>query len=207
LAKIGVLIIDDDVASQSAARQVLDSEGWHVHSVPLLADALAELSTGEWSLVIANITMIGMTGPIFSTLRELALAPAVEDGHIRARVLFLVPEEVAPKIQPQLEKERLPYVLRPFHFHDFIEKVSDLLLETATLDAPIRRVRHEAGAAERQRQERITGHEADVKRGSRQTQMFAKREEYVMTEEEINEYEKAEQESRQAKKKKRPEHF
>ena len=37
--------------------------------------------------------------------------------------------------------------------------------------------------------------------------MFAKREEYVMTEEEINEYEKSEQEIRQAKKKKKPEDF
>ncbi len=61
--KIGILIVDDDEASQSALRQVLDSEGWYVRIVPVLNDALAELSSGEWSLVIVNIAMTGLCGP------------------------------------------------------------------------------------------------------------------------------------------------
>ena len=62
----------------------------------LLSDALAELSSGEWSLVIVNIAMTGLTGPVYLTLKELALAPAVEEGKVRARVLFLVPESRRP---------------------------------------------------------------------------------------------------------------
>ncbi len=92
LAKIGILVIDDNEASQSAFRQVLDSEGWQVRIVPVLGHAMAELSSGEWSLVIVNIEMTGLTGPVYLTLKELALAPAIEDGKARARVLFLVPE-------------------------------------------------------------------------------------------------------------------
>ena len=38
----------------------------------------------------------------------------------------------------------------------------------------------------------------------RNTNMFAKRDEYVMTEEEIAEYEKSEKEERELKKKKKP---
>jgi DNA-binding NtrC family response regulator len=202
-SRIGILIVDDDVATQSALRQVLDSEGWHVRIVPVLSDALAELSTGEWSLVIVNIAMTGLTGPVYLTLKELALAPAVEEGRVRARVLFLVPEMQAAAARPALEKERLPYVLKPFQFNDFLEKVSDLLMETSALTTPIRNVRHDASAAERKRKERREGHESDIRQGRRETSMFARRDEYVMTEEEIADYEKSEQTAQDQKKRKK----
>jgi len=205
LAKIGILVIDDDEASQLALRQVLDSEGWNVRIVPVLGQALAELSSGEWSLVIVNIEMTGLTGPVYMTLKELALAPAMEEGKVRARVLFLLPEQSAMETQPLLEKEQLPYVLKPFQFNDFLEKVSDLLMETDALAAPIRRVRHDASASERKRDESRAGHQSDVRQNHRDTNMFAKRTEYVMTEEEIAEYEKSEEEQSQNRKKK-PEH-
>ncbi len=202
-ARIGILIIDDDVASQSAVRQVLDSEGWHVRVVPLISDALHELSSGEWSLVIVNVSMTGLSGPVYMTLKELALAPAVEQGMVRARVLFLVPEVASSEAQPILEKERLPYVLKPFQFNDFLEKVSDLLMETDALTTPIRRVRHDASAAERKRNENRAGHESAIRQGRRDTGMFAKRDEYVMTEEEIAEYEKTEKEEQEQRNKKK----
>jgi len=202
MATIGILVIDDNEVSQSALRQVLDSEGWQVRIVPVLSQALAELSSGEWSLVIVNVAMTGLSGPFYLTLKELALAPAVEEGRVRARVLFLVPEAQAAEARPVLEKERLPYVLKPFQFNDFLEKVSDLLMETAALTTPIRNVRHDASAAERKRTERRLGHTSDVRQGRRDTSMFASRSEYVMTEEEIADYEKTEEQER--KKKKQP---
>ena len=85
MVKIGILVIDHDESTQSALRQVLDNDGWNVRIVPLVEQALAELSSGEWSLVIVNIAMTGLTGPVYSTLKELALAPAIEDGKTRAR--------------------------------------------------------------------------------------------------------------------------
>ncbi len=135
--------------------------------------------------------MIGLTSPVYLTLRELALAPAVEDGHVRARVLFVVPESAAAQALPVFERDRLPYVVKPFQFHDLLEKVSDLLMETAALANPIRRVRHDSTLSERKRK----GRRAKAARSGnafaqRNTNMFAKRDEYVMTEEEIAEYEK-----------------
>jgi DNA-binding NtrC family response regulator len=204
VAKIGILIIDDDEGSQSALRQMLDSEGWHVRIVPLLNQALVELSSGEWSLVILNIQMTGLTGPVYLTLRELALAPAGGDGKVRARVLFLVPEASATEARPTLEAERLPYVLKPFQFNDFLEKVSDLLMETESLATPIRRVRHDASEADRKRKESRAGQESAVRQSHRDTSMFAKRDAYVMTEEEIADFEKSEKEEREQKRKKKP---
>jgi len=204
MTKIGILIIEDDEASQSALRQVLDSEGWQVRIAPVMTHALAELSTGAWSLVIVSLHMTGLTGPVFLTLRDLALAPALEEGKVRARVLFLVPEAMAREAQPALEKDRLPYVLKPFQFNDFLEKVSDLLMETDSLASPIRHVRHDASAADRKRKESRAGHESAIRKNHRDTGMFANRSEYVMTEEEIAEYEQSEKEELDRRRKKKP---
>jgi DNA-binding NtrC family response regulator len=201
--KISILIIDDDKASHSAIRQVLDSEGWQVRVVSEIGNALTELASGEWSLVIVNVSMTGLSSPVFLTLKELALAPAIEADKVRARALFLVPESAGPEARPMLEKERLPYVIRPFQFNDFLEKVSDLLQETDALTTPIRHVRHDAKAADRKRQESRAGHESAIRQGRRDTGMFAKRDEYVMTEEEIAEYEKAEKEEQEMRRKKK----
>ena len=204
MAKIGILIIEDDEANQSALRQLLDSEGWQVRVVPVVSQALGELSSGEWSLVIVNVAMIGLKSPVYLTLRELALAPAVEAGNVRARVLFIVPESAAAEALPIFEREKLPYVVKPFQFHDLLDKVSDLLMEAAALVNPIRRVRHDSNLSERKRKEGRQGRESGNAFAQRNTSMFAKREEYVMTEEEIADYEKTEKEEREQRKKKNP---
>jgi DNA-binding response OmpR family regulator len=197
---VSILIIDDDAATQSALRQVLDVEGWHVHVAPLPGEALQQLASGDWKLVIANVALTGLSGPLYGTLRELALATAQEGAAMRIRVLFLVPELAAASAQPILESERLPYALKPFHFHDFLEKVSDLLMETQTITGPIRHVRQR-----RKTGPRGFGREAALGLGgARETQMFANREDYGMTEEEIAEFERQETEASQRKKKKKP---
>jgi hypothetical protein len=83
-----------------------------------------------------------------------------------------------------LEAARLPYVLRPFHLHDFLEKVSDLLVEVKAIAGPLRMTRYEFGEARKKK-----------KQANRTTSMFASRDSYSYTEEEIAEYEKQESES------------
>jgi DNA-binding response OmpR family regulator len=196
VSEVGILIIDDDEASQTALRHVLDSEGWNLRIVPLVNQAFGELASGHWKLVIVNVAMTGVAGPLFSTLRDLALAPPIEAGRTRARVLFLVPELAGAEAQPVLERARLPYSLKPLHLHDFLEKVSDLLLETQAIPAPIRRVRYQPKAPDRRRKDRRASHDR------RATAMFAAREDDLMSEEEIAEFEKQEEEERKKKQKK-----
>src|SRR5208337_4716560 len=141
-----------------------------------------------WSLVIANIALAGVDTPIFVTLRELAGVSHEEGGRIR--VLYLVPEMTGSQYIGALELARAPYVVRPFHLHDFLEKVSDLLVEVKAIEAPIRQVRHEFGAIQKQK-----------KQAARSTSMFAARDSYSYSEEEIAEYELKESE---ASKNKRP---
>src|SRR2546430_6182253 len=46
----------------------------------------------------------------------------------------------------------ISYVVRPYHLHDFLEKVSDLLVEIKVIEAPIRLVRREFGALRKKKQ-------------------------------------------------------
>jgi len=185
--EVRILVLDDDTQSQGALRQILDSEGWRVQIVPDTKLLLTELKTGQWSLVIANVAMTGLKSPLFFTLRELS-SVSVEEG-ARLRVLYVVPELSGGQFVGALELAKLPYVVRPFHLHDFLEKVSDLLVEIKAIEAPLRQVRHEFGEA-RKKKKTQTG---------RSTSMFASRDSFSYTDEELAEYERQEGEAAQGR--------
>jgi DNA-binding response OmpR family regulator len=199
--KINILVIENDASSQTALRQILDSDSWRVHISPQASQGFKELASGAWTLVIANVGMTGLTSGLFNTLRELALAPPLESGKGRLRVLFLIPENGDPQAKPTLESQHLPYLMKPFHLHDLLERVSDLLLETSAISAPIRKVREGLVSG---RQLRSTGNSPGSGQGaSRNTSMFANYSDYGMTEEEMAEYERHEKEETERKKKKK----
>ena len=183
---VGILILDDEDQNRGLLRQILDSERWQVRLVQDPDLLLAELKSGEWSLVIANITLAGTDTPIFITLRELTSVSHAEGGRIR--VLYLVPEMSGTQYLAALEQARAPYVVRPFHLHEFLEKVSDLLVEVKAIEGPIRQVRHEFGAMRKKK-----------KLAARSNSMFASRDSYSYSDEEIAEYEKQESEASKTK--------
>jgi DNA-binding response OmpR family regulator len=177
--QVGILVLEENPQNAAAVRQLLDSEGWRVN---IVADAnllLAELRNGEWALVVANVAVTGIDSPAFLTLRELAAVPPEEGGRIR--VLYIVPEMTGSTYVKTLEKSHLPYVTRPFHFHDFLEKVSDLLFEVHAIAMPLRQVSYEFGGVRKKKLE-----------ASRNNSMFASRSDFSYTEEEVEEYERQE---------------
>jgi DNA-binding response OmpR family regulator len=184
--QVNILVLDQEGSSATALRQVLDSEGWRVRVVSDTKLLLTELKTGEWSLVIANIALLGVDSPGYLTLRELASVPAEEGGRLRG--LFLVPEMSGSQFVGTLEQARLPYVVRPYHLHDFLEKVGDLLVEVNAIAAPLRQVRYEFGGLRKKKRQ-----------ASRTTSMFASRDEYSYSEEELAEYEKQESQNSRSK--------
>ena len=200
MENVGILIIEDDAASQAALLQVLGSEGWLVEGAVSSSQAFQQLATGKWALVLANIATIGLRSALFVTLRELALPIEGEAAKAHVRVLFLVPEATAAEATPRLEEEHLPYVLKPVTFHDLLERVSDLLMETEAIGAPLRKVKQEGMTSGR----RSRRHGRDASRdGGRNTGMFSNHEDYQWSEEELAEYERQETEA-QKKKKKNP---
>jgi CheY-like chemotaxis protein len=225
LAEVGILIIDDDIVSQRALKSVLDAEGWRVRIVPQAAHAFAELASGAWNLVIVNVALTDLRGPLFAILKELSQAdgdlsaeevetepaPAARGANgaeaeaeappatpKRLRVLYLVPLLAAKHAQPMLEREGMPYSLKPYHLHDFLEKVSELLVEAGALAEPIRSMSGLSGGKKRKRA-RLNGR--DTRRGT----MFASRDDYQMTEEELSEWERQEEEEKKKREKLRKE--
>jgi len=191
--EVGILIVDDDVANQHALKNILDSEGWRVRIVHAESRALAELASGSWNLAIVNTALTDIRGPLFCILKELSQTDTTQpDGETprRAfRALFLVPAAVARQVQPMLEREGLPYSLKPYHLNDFLEKVSELLVEAGAIAEPLR---HIGGFGVRKRRRR----DLRVSREGRRGTMFASREDYQMTEEEMAEFERQEEEER-----------
>jgi DNA-binding response OmpR family regulator len=180
--QVGLLVLENDPQNAGALKQILDAEGWRVRVVSDLQLLHAELKTAEYSLLIANVALIGVNSPTFNVLKELA-SVAPEDGG-KIRVLFVVPEMTGSQYVGALEAAKLPYAVRPFHLHDFLEKVSDLLVEVKAIEGPLRMTRREFGEARKKK-----------KQTSRTTSMFAARDSYSYTEEEIAEYERQETEA------------
>jgi DNA-binding response OmpR family regulator len=178
--QVAILVLEEDAENAEAVRQLLDSEGWRFHIVTDANLLLNELRNGEWALVVANVAVMGTDSAAFTTLQELASVPAEEGGRIR--VLFIVPEMADIKYAQLLERARLPYIVRPFNFHDLIQRVSDLLFEVHAIAAPLRQVGREFGVVRKKKQEA----------GRANNSMFASRESYSYSEEEVAEYERQE---------------
>jgi DNA-binding response OmpR family regulator len=195
---VGILVIDDDASSQAAMRQVLGSEGWLVEGAASTGQAFKELATGKWKLVLANTGITGTRGALFVTLRELAQPPEGEATKAHVRVLFVVPEASAAQATPLLEEEHLPYVVKPFTFHDLLERVSDLLMETEAIGTPLRKVKQEG--LKSTRRSRHAGRDPG-RDGARNTGMFSSHD-YQWSEEELAEYEQQETEALRKRKKK-----
>ena len=186
---VNILVLDEDGPAAVALRQMLDSEGWRVRVTSDVRTLLTELRVGVWSLVIANVALLGVDSPGFLTLREVSTVPAEEGG--RLRCLFLIPEMTGSQFARIIEQARLPYVVRPYHLHDFLEKVSDLLVEVKAIDAPLRQVRYEFGGLRKKKRQ-----------AAKTNSMFAARDSYSYTEEELAEYERQESELNQNKRRK-----
>jgi DNA-binding response OmpR family regulator len=196
--QVGILIIDDDASSQAAMRQVLGSEGWLVEGASSTAQAFKELASRKWALVLANTGTTGNTGPLFDTLRELAQPPEGEATKAHVRVLFVVPDSGSAEATALLEEDHLPYVVKPFTFHDLLERVSDLLMETEAIGAPLRKVKQEG--LKSTRRSRNAGRDPG-RDGARNTGMFSNHD-YQWSEEELAEYEQQDSEAMRKKKKK-----
>jgi DNA-binding response OmpR family regulator len=196
---IGILIVDADAASQRALKNVFDYEGWRVRIVPHPSQALEEIATGGWNLVIVNMALADIQGPLFSILKDLALAESAGLSDVsnapvkRIRVLFLVPVLLAKDVQPILERDGLPYSLKPYPLNDLLEKVSELLVEAGAMAEPLRSIGGFAGGRKRPR-------EAHFGRELKKHAMFASREDYQMTEEEIAEFEREEEDKKKREK-------
>lgn len=182
MPEVRILVIDDDPSSQTALRHLLGSDEWYVEMAALPDDALEKLAAGGWNLVVANVSMSSLSGPLFDLLRQLA------EGGGTIRVLFLVPGVAESRARAVLEKLKLPYATKPLQLQAFLEQVTELL--------------HQAGAIPEQAYREHSGPVAPKPalkararhgQGPGGPQMFASREDYYdYDEDELRRFEEEE---------------
>ena len=195
--EINILVLEDDPGSQNAIQVMMDGEGWRVKTFDNPDVVLPELARGSWALVVASMALLDFSSPLFQVLKELAQSAPVEDGKSRVRVLFVVPPTHVAQAVPMLEQARLPFAVQPYQFNDFLEKVNDLLLQAQFLSKTAR----ERGFAFEKRAKLRTGKAG--KKAAGPNPMFASRDEYYYTDEELADYERQESEEEKKKKKKK----
>jgi DNA-binding response OmpR family regulator len=193
--EINILVLEDDPGSQNAIQVMMDGESWKVKMLGDAGAALQELAQGSWALVVASLSLVDVSSPLFQILKELAQAPPVEDGKSRVRVLFVVPASQGPEAIPFLETARLPYAMQPYQFNDFMEKVNDLLLQAQFLS---KTARERGFAFEKSGRPKVG---KSGKKSAAANSMFASRDEYYYSEEELAEYEREQSELEKKKKK------
>lgn len=159
---------------------------------------LAQADTTEPQETPENVPESSEEMPQLQPTEEIPEAAVAVVAKRRLRVLFLVPLLAAKHVQPVLEQEGLPYSPKPYHLHDFLEKVSELLLEAGAISEPIRSMGSLSAGKKRVRARRVA-------RDSRRGTMFASREDYQMSEEELVEWEKQEEEERKKREKEKKE--
>ncbi len=193
--EISILVLEDDPGSQNAIQVMMDGENWKVKILGDADAALQELAQGSWALVVASLGLVELSSPLFQVLKELAQSAPVEEGKSRVRVLFVVSAGQATEVIPILETARLPYAMKPYQFNDFMEKVNDLLLQAQFLTKTAR----ERGFAFEKRERAPAGKHG--KKTQAANSMFASRDEYYYSEEELAEYEREQKEAEKKKKK------
>ena len=95
---------------------------------------------------------------------------------------------------PSSKRKAFPILLKPYHLHDFLEKVGELLVEAGVLADPIRSMGDFSPTNRKRRGLR------SAQRGKRSS-MFASRDDYQMSEEELLEWERTEEEERKKREK------
>src|ERR1700676_550783 len=87
--QVGILVFEDDLHSGAALRQILDSEGWRVRVYARTKMSSYELKTGEYSLLIANIALVGIESLVFHVLAVMASVSGKHGARLMPQ--FVVP--------------------------------------------------------------------------------------------------------------------
>ena len=125
-----VLVVEDEPTVAQLIADVLRDEGFEVEVLPDGRRAPERAASAEFDLVICDMKMPGLDGPHF--YRSLVLA----GNPLKDRFLFVTGDTLAAQTRQFLEKNRLPYVAKPFRMEELTEKVERVLAEAKHVASP-----------------------------------------------------------------------
>lgn len=117
-----VLIVEDELTIGQLLVEVLGEEGHRADFVMDSQEGLTRLSRQSYDLVICDLRMPHLDGPAFyeALLRS--------GSRMKDRLLFITGDTLSRRTQEFLEKNRLPFLAKPFLVEELKLAVQNLLL-------------------------------------------------------------------------------
>lgn len=116
-----ILVIEDEPSVAQLIADVLREEGHRAETALDSKEGLTRLSRSHYHLVVCDLRMPVLDGEaVFDALRRAG-------SPLRNRILFVTGDVLAPKTLHFLERNRLPYLTKPFLVEELKLAVSRLL--------------------------------------------------------------------------------
>lgn len=114
-----LLVIDDEPAVRETLARVLEDSGYEVRTVADGTAALAQLRQESFDLILCDMRMPGMSGPVFYEA-VLAYDPAVA-----RRILFSTGDVVSAATRHFLDRYDVPVLAKPFTIEVLLQAVEE----------------------------------------------------------------------------------
>ncbi|HXM97502.1 MAG TPA: ATP-binding protein [Candidatus Dormibacteraeota bacterium] len=133
-----VLVVEDEPTVARLIADVLEDQGYNVDVMLSSREALERAGNSHYDLAICDMRMPGLDGQHFFQALLLAQNP------LREKLLFVTGDGVAPATREFLERNKLPYVAKPFRVEELSEAVTKILARTLRIPAeennPVRKL-------------------------------------------------------------------
>ncbi len=116
-----ILVVDDEVIVQQVLGEVLAEEGYVVEAVAHAREALAKLGGNNYSLILLDIKMSGMSGIEFYQHLQQTASP------LAGKVVFITGDVLSADTLSFLQKSKAPFLTKPFDNEQLKRKVNRIL--------------------------------------------------------------------------------
>ena len=119
--EVRILIVDDEVDIREAIKRILFARGYVVETASGSREALTLLTRQKFHLILLDIKMPEMDGiELYAQLKDVA-------PDLQRRVICISGDLVSSRNRGFIDKNKLPYLVKPFGIRELLEKVASVL--------------------------------------------------------------------------------
>jgi two-component system NtrC family sensor kinase len=118
-----LLLVDDEPGILDVMSEALKSVGYRADTASNGAEALAQIASQEYDLIISDLCMPEVTG------EELYSAISQSHPHLQSRIIFVTGDTVSPATRRFLEQSRTRWLSKPFQISDIERLVASCLCD------------------------------------------------------------------------------
>ncbi|MCJ7792269.1 MAG: response regulator, partial [Dehalococcoidia bacterium] len=119
--KAKILVVDDEQVVRDLVKRVLAGEGYEVDTVDNADDALKEIESKRYNLILLDIKMPGISGvELFGSIQKIARSLA-------RRVVFITGDVMAADTEKFLSETKVSHIAKPFNAEQLRREVKRAL--------------------------------------------------------------------------------